>query len=152
MRASSGLKLSALVVVVAVVGYFAAFALAQQCPGGLCNGGSGDDTLAGTPDYDNINGQGGDDTVRGYAWFDELDGGQGADLGEGGNNRDAVIGGDGWDTLRGNDDNDYPGVLARGGVRGEAGNDQISGSEGYDLCKGGGGNDDFNATCEEAEP
>ena len=100
MKLLPGLKLCACVVAAATLGYFAAYAMAVQCPGGTCSGGSGNDTLHGTSNYDNISGNGGDDNLYGYAWYDELDGGLGGDVAEGGNNRDAVLGGDGWDTVR----------------------------------------------------
>lgn len=60
---------------VTVAGLCAGVALAQQCSGGLCTGGAGDDVLRGTPEFDAIEGNGGEDRIYGYANFDQLRGG-----------------------------------------------------------------------------
>jgi len=90
---------------------------AISCPGFVCQGTSGDDTLKGTEVVDEIYGFGGDDTIYGGAGNDLLRGDEQTDSGQDGDDR----------------------------IYGGGGNDLLSSHGGADLLVAGGGNDTINA-------
>jgi len=91
------------------------------------SGGSGDDTLTGGAEGDQLSGGEGNDSIDGAAGDDEISGGQG---------NDTVVGGAGDDKLKGNSGNDT--------VDGGEGDDEIEGGTGNDVLAGGAGNDDVD--------
>ncbi len=89
-------------------------------------GGSGNDTIVGTPGPDRLFGQAGNDVIRGGAGNDLINGGDGNDI---------LYGGFGDDTLQGGTGDDY--------LNGEAGNDSLAGNSGRDSLYGGDGMDTY---------
>jgi hypothetical protein len=69
----------------------------------IADGGTGNDTIFGSTNPDDINGGPGDDRLYGLDDADDLDGGEGADLVFGGAGDDSVVGGAGIDQLYGDD-------------------------------------------------
>jgi Ca2+-binding RTX toxin-like protein len=61
---------------------------AISCPGGLCNGTTGDDEMTGTSGTDYLYAKEGNDTLRGLGAFDDLRGGPGNDDLDGGRGND----------------------------------------------------------------
>jgi Ca2+-binding RTX toxin-like protein len=59
-----------------------------SCPGGLCNGTTGDDEIIGTSGIDCLYAKEGNDTLRGLGAFDDLRGGSGNDDLDGGRGND----------------------------------------------------------------
>ncbi len=120
-------------------------------------GGQGDDTLFGGADRDIVAGGFGDDLAFGGAGNDRLDGAYGNDRlwGEAGN--DTLIGGPGFDRLWGGDGDDL--LRGDGVLRGQAGNDTLSGSgtmvggEGFDVFRfPARGTDAISATILDFDP
>ncbi len=105
------------------------------------SGGSGDDTIVGSPGGGNvIDGGGGDDELIGGSgsglpglFDDTIDGGTGNDEIDGGGGDDALSGGDGDDTIRGGAGNDT--------IDGDAGEDVLFGGTGNDTLRGGADDD-----------
>jgi Ca2+-binding RTX toxin-like protein len=97
-------------------------------------GGSGNDTVNGTP---------GPDLLCGFDGFDTLNGGDGDDILVGGNHSDVLNGGDGADTLWGDDtDNWDPWSLeGQDTLNGGAGGDYLYGESTPDTLIGGAGAD-----------
>ncbi len=136
----------------------------QATPGNpTVQGGTGDDTIAGTTVADYLRGAEGNDVINGGGAFDDINGNQGNDTAHGNAGDDWVVGGKdndvlfgdagddivlgnlGNDTLDGGDGND----VVRGGqgddvVNGGAGNDYVSGDRGNDTITGGAGADLFH--------
>jgi Ca2+-binding RTX toxin-like protein len=71
-----------------LVGSGVALAAIIPCPGGLCEGTTGDDEMTGTSGTDYIYAREGNDTLRGLAAFDDLRGGPGNDNLDGGRGND----------------------------------------------------------------
>ena len=89
------------------------------------DGGNGNDTIIGSPDFgDSIGGGHGDDTITGQGGADTIRAGDGNDSISGGIDDDSILGGDGQDT-----------------IAGDAGNDSIDSGDGDDIVSGGDGND-----------
>jgi Ca2+-binding RTX toxin-like protein len=108
-------------------------------------GGSGDDTLIGSPNADTLDGGNGSDRIEGLAGNDLLIGGNGDAGGDslaGGDGADQLLGGAGNDELSGDSG---PDVLDGGSdaddLDGGSGNDVITGGSGADSLDGGSGND-----------
>jgi Ca2+-binding RTX toxin-like protein len=93
------------------------------------DGGNGDDTIIGSPTYD--------DSLLGGDGIDSINGQGGNDTINGGDGRDSITGGDGNDSLLGGDGADT--------VSGDAGNDTISGGNHADSISGGNGADLIDA-------
>ncbi len=89
-------------------------------------GGTGDDTITGSPNSDTLSGGDGNDTISG---------GAGDDIITGGDEEDVLYGGDGDDTISGEADDDT--------LYGGAGLDDILGGSGDDCAEGGTGLNDF---------
>lgn len=125
-------------------------------------GGSGNDTIFGTPkndtlsggDFqDSISGFGGNDGIWGGAGSDVLDGGTGNDTVYGGLGNETLIGGEGDDQLHGEQGADkiwgsfgHDSVYAGPGndtVQGDSGNDRLNGEDGNDSLDGNAGDDSF---------
>ncbi|WP_114948944.1 calcium-binding protein [Microvirga calopogonii] len=83
--------------------------------------------------FENVTGGSGNDTIYGSHDANELDGSVGNDIIAGAGGHDTIWGGNGFDYLYGDDGNDI--------VRGEAGNDVIQGGAGADTLDGGDGSD-----------
>jgi Ca2+-binding RTX toxin-like protein len=79
---------AAMAAVVFLAGGIALAANVIACPGGLCQGTTGDDTLTGTGATDYLYADGGNDTLRGLGAFDDLRGGPGNDTLDGGGGSD----------------------------------------------------------------
>ncbi|MBF9048194.1 hypothetical protein LSUCC0031_13815 [Rhodobacterales bacterium LSUCC0031] len=117
-------------------------------------GGSGDDTLTGTPSdetilagagNDSISAGDGADSLSGGLGEDTIIGGAGADTINAGHDNDVVDGGDGADVVNGGlgDDSLSGGTdAAADTITGGAGNDTIEGFGGNDLIDGGPGDGD----------
>ncbi len=110
--------------------------LAEEAPNATVTGGSGADTLSGTPMDDRISGFGGDDMLFGRDGNDGIFGGTGNDFVVGGNGNDSINGAVGNDTLGGNNGDDV--------IFSNAGDDVIVGGAGNDTAVGGAGNDNIN--------
>src|SRR5215212_7584728 len=80
--------LATIVVALMVAGGVALAANVIQCPGGLCEGTTGDDEMTGTADTDYLYAKEGNDTLRGLGGFDDLRGGPGNDDLNGGGGND----------------------------------------------------------------
>lgn len=107
-------------------------------------GGSGSDTLTGSPLADVLKGGKQSDQVLGLGGNDELHGQKGIDVLVGGAADDTLLGGDGPDSLWGG-----PGANT---LRGGKGPDvMFGGGSGLNLAFGEGGRDTFNVTGSEAE-
>ncbi|MEM7591867.1 MAG: calcium-binding protein [Cyanobacteria bacterium P01_A01_bin.83] len=114
---------------------------------------SGDDTLKGTVDDDNLDGGAGNDVIYALAGDDILTGGDGNDRLHGQSGKDVINGGAGHDTLfgggdidilNGGDDNDY--LNGRNGfdrLNGGDGDDYLEDSDGITIFTGGNGADTF---------
>lgn len=107
----------------------------QTCDGLVVTiaGGSGSQTLNGTPNDDVINAGSGDDTINGNGGNDIICGGSGVDLINGGSGNDTLIGGSGADTINGDAGDD--------GIFGNSGSDSIDGGGDTDTADGGSGTD-----------
>jgi len=114
-------------------------------------GGTGNDTINGTPGNDNFSGGNGQDRLNGLAGNDRLNGGKGNDRLNGGADDDTLLGGAGKDTLLGGtgldtlnggsgDDRLFGGTDSDT-LNGGNNNDQLFGDAGTDLLNGGSGND-----------
>jgi Ca2+-binding RTX toxin-like protein len=104
----------------------------------LVNGGTGNDTLTGSPNADVIAGGEGNDTIIGLAGVDLVNGGGGDDTITGGpGNEQNQLGGDGNDTFIWNPGDGSDGLV------GEAGNDTM-------IFNGSAGNEVFTATAQGA--
>ncbi|HEY1380848.1 MAG TPA: hypothetical protein VGF55_28865, partial [Gemmataceae bacterium] len=107
-------------------------------------GGTGNDTIVGTPGPDRLFGQVGNDTIRGGAGDDFLSGGDGSDWLEGGVGNDTVSGDLGNDILYGGTGNDtLQGAAGDDYLNGEAGSDFLIGGAGRDSLWGGDGMDTY---------
>jgi Ca2+-binding RTX toxin-like protein len=96
-------------------------------------GGTGNDTLRGSP---------GGDVLDGGAGRDSLDGVAGNDVLRGGAGRDTLAGGDGDDSLDGGTSNDVLfGSIGIDSLSGDRGNDTLDGGDGDDVLAGGFGRD-----------
>jgi hypothetical protein len=105
----------------------------------LVNGGTGNDTLTGSPNADTIAGGEGNDTILGLAGVDLVDGGGGDDAITGGpGNEPNQTGGDGDDTFIWNPGDGSDGLI------GEAGNDTL-------IFNGSAGNEVFAITAQGAD-
>lgn len=104
------------------------------------NGGGGDDTLAGGRGNDTINGGDGNDAINGNKGNDRLFGDAGDDYLTALTGRDFFSGGEGNDRIAVSL-NLYPGIT----MRGDAGNDRITGGFDGETIDGGTGNDTINA-------
>ncbi len=78
MRSRTAVLLATMTTLLLAVGG-AAWAAVIACPGGLCEGTTGDDEMTGTSDTDYIYAKAGNDTLRGLQAFDDLRGGPGND-------------------------------------------------------------------------
>jgi FG-GAP-like repeat/RTX calcium-binding nonapeptide repeat (4 copies) len=117
-------------------------------------GGTGDDTLNGTPladiicgfdGNDTINGRGGNDVIITGAGDDRVIGGDGDDTIDVGSGKDEAVGGYGNDVLRAVDGNDrLDGGPGRDRVTSGTGNDRIYGGPGVDTLVAGKGRDVLN--------
>ena len=100
--------------------------------------GLGNDSLDGGNGKDKIDGSAGDDWIFGGAGNDSITAGLGNDTANGGSGIDSISGLDGDDIIRGGDDGD---VLSGGRgadiIFGNAGNDTIKGDDGNDILVGG---------------
>jgi len=113
--------------------------------------GSGDDTIYGSDDGDQINAGEGDDVVyalggsdliSGEGGNDLLFGYNGIDIVYGGAGNDTIGGGNGADTLQGENGNDeIDGDAGNDFIMGGAGTDQLRGGDGLDIINGGTGAD-----------
>ncbi len=90
------------------------------------SGGSGDDTITGAANADELNGDGGNDLLNGLGGDDQVNGGDGNDTANGDDGNDFVDGGSGNDTVNGN-----------------AGDDSVAGGYGSDTVNGNDGNDNL---------
>ncbi|MEH6475104.1 MAG: calcium-binding protein, partial [Sneathiella sp.] len=90
-------------------------------------GGSMNDSLYGSAEYEKFMGNGGDDDLQGRDGRDTLEGGDG---------NDTLSGGDDWDTLEGGDGVDS--------LDGGAGSDWLNGGAGDDFIDGGADSDGVN--------
>ncbi|TXT28944.1 MAG: Ca2+-binding protein RTX toxin, partial [Planctomycetota bacterium] len=112
----------------------------------VVDGGNGEDSLTGSPDFnDSLVGGDGADTINGQAGDDTLIGGDGGDSILGGVGIDNISSGDGDDSVTGDDGDDI--ISAGNGqdtVTGGNGNDSINGFNGQDLLSGNAGNDTLN--------
>jgi Ca2+-binding RTX toxin-like protein len=109
-------------------------------------GDSGNNTLEGTPNNDQIYGRAGDDTIYGHGNQDLLEGDDGGDQLNGGPGNDDLRGGDGPDWMFGGIDNDdLIGGEGQDTLFGEGGDDgfetmgdykadYVDGGGGYDVC------------------
>lgn len=115
-------------------------------------GTSGDDTLTGTDEDDDINGKNGNDDISGQDGDDHLVGGNGSDNIQGDEGEDAVKGGNGADNLNGGagddnvsggngSDNLSGGISGDDVLKGGNGSDNLEGGAGDDVLKGGNGSD-----------
>lgn len=98
-------------------------------------GGAGDDTISGSRGGDAIEGGDGNDIIYGGKDYDYIQGGAGADTMNGNIGNDYVIGGAGNDVLHGGKDNDS--------LSADEGNDSIYGDIGDDYMYGDAGADTF---------
>jgi Ca2+-binding RTX toxin-like protein len=108
----------------------------------LLLGGDGNDSIDGIPGDDCINGQGGDDDLVGADGNDNIAGEAGRDDANGNGGNDEIDGGTEPDTLDGDGGNDR--VVGRGNkdkVKGNDGRDRVRGSGGKDKVKGNAGRD-----------
>lgn len=109
----------------------------------VVDGGDGDDTLVGSPDFaDSILGGNGHDSISALGGDDTVDAGDGDDTIVGGDGNDWLSGSDGTDSLLGGDGNDT--VLGGDGVdilRGDLGDDSLESGNGSGFVFGGVGND-----------
>ncbi len=87
------------------------------------------DTIA---NFRHVFGGSGNDTITGDGNDNEIAGGDGDDFLLGGSGNDSVYGNEGSDSLRGNDGDDF--------ITGGAGNDSFNGGNGQDTLRGGSGN------------
>ena len=110
------------------------------------DGGNGNDTIIGSPDFgDSIGGGHGDDTINGQGGADTIRGGDGNDSISGGLSDDSILGGDGQDTIAGDAGNDS--IDSGDGddvVSGGDGNDSVFGDNGQDALSGNAGDDTLN--------
>ncbi len=88
MRRRAIVLVAAMAAMVLVAGGIALAANVITCPGGLCQGTSGDDAMTGTSATDNLYAGAGNDTLRGLGAFDDLRGGPGNDTLDGGGGND----------------------------------------------------------------
>ena len=103
-------------------------------------GGSGNDSITGSPAANELDGGTGDDTITGGSGDDLIDGGTGNDSVSGGIGNDAIDGGTGNDSLVGGVGNDViDGGIGDDTIRGEIGNDTLDGEAGMDQVDGGAG-------------
>jgi len=119
--------------------------------GKIQTGGTGNDTINGTPGNDNFSGGNGQDVLNGLAGNDSLNGGKGNDRLNGGADNDTLLGGAGKDTLLGgtgldtlnggSGDDRLNGGADNDTLNGGNNNDQLFGDAGTDLLNGGAGND-----------
>jgi hypothetical protein len=109
------------------------------------DGGSGNDTMDGGDDADNMTGGTGNDSMDGGDDDDHLSGGQGADEMFGGEGNDCLKGGTENDTIWGDDgdDSDGPDDQNVDVILGGDGNDELHGEEGNDSIDGGNGDDEL---------
>ncbi|MEO1977527.1 MULTISPECIES: Ig-like domain-containing protein [Salipiger] len=109
-------------------------------------GGTGDDSLPGTPEADSIAGGDGHDTLDGAGGDDYLVGQRGDDSLLGGDGNDRLYGGRGADTLLGGaDDDTLTGGAGNDSLEGGLGNDYLSGGDDDDELSGGDGFDSLYA-------
>jgi Ca2+-binding RTX toxin-like protein len=119
-------------------------------------GGSGDDTIKGSP-TDHVGGGGSlryteilygednADTIQGFGGQDLIYGGAKNDVIDGGTEADTIYGEDGNDTIDGGDHGDHIyGGVGDDTIRGGAGDDTIDGGDGEDRISGGGDDDTIN--------
>ena len=96
--------------------------------------GSGNDTLVGSVEAEELHGNAGDDLIEGRGGNDALIGGAGDDVARGGDGDDRILGNTGNDTLDGG-----------------AGDDVIEDGEGANVVKAGTGDDDVVAATDAAD-
>lgn len=128
---------------------------ALDAGGNTIDGGAGDDTLGGTPGYDEILGGSGDDTIDALGDGDWVDGGDGDDAIAMGEGDDSGTGAAGNDTIDAGPGDDGRGEPVFGGdgsdvLNGGPGDDRLLGdnlgqatSPGGDTLNGGDGDDTF---------
>jgi Ca2+-binding RTX toxin-like protein len=109
-------------------------------------GNDGNDVLEGMGGDDNLFGGGGSDTLRGGAGFDRMYGGNDGDRIETGGGADSVVNGEnGNDTLVGSNDAEwFSGGADNDLVQALGGADHLYGDAGADTLRGGLGNDTFD--------
>lgn len=113
----------------------------------LNGGGTGTDTLIGSPARDTITGGIGNDSIVGNAGNDVLTGGSGRDTISGGLGNDSITGSAGNDVLFGNEDIDTIfGGSGNDTIDGGAGNDVANGQDNDDSLLGGDGNDTISGS------
>ena len=108
------LLLTTMAVGVLLAGGAALAANVIACPGGLCEGTTGDDEMTGTSATDYLYAKEGNDTLRGLGAFDDLRGGPGNDdLNGGGGNDQYNIYDNNWgaDRISGDSAGQCPGAL-----------------------------------------
>jgi len=88
MRRRAIVLVAAMAAMVLVAGGIALAANVITCPGGLCQGTTGDDAMTGTSATDYLYADAGNDTLRGLGAFDDLRGGPGNDTLDGGGGND----------------------------------------------------------------
>jgi hypothetical protein len=94
------------------------------CTGGRCDGNAQNNTMVGTPGYDNI---------FGYGGADQLSGNDSGDDETGGNGNDIISGGGGDDTLTSSDDGSGgDAVSGDGGTNNEC---YLNASDSYSSCQ-----------------
>jgi cyclophilin family peptidyl-prolyl cis-trans isomerase len=111
-------------------------------PGGLIDGGEGNDNILGSQFRDTLRGGGGRDYINGRDENDLIEGGEGDDILSGAGGRNTMQGGAGNDRLNGSGGRD----LSYGGegndrLYGGGGDDTLDGQTGTDRLYGGLGND-----------
>jgi serralysin len=152
MRPAKILKFMVMGALMLVLAAGVAVADPVNCTGGPCTGTTGEDTLYGTQDSDEMHALEGDDTVYGYGGQDDLEADNISNPSEGGN--DKLYGGDDVDILRTYSGRD---LLAGGGATDliEATSEwweltnptrEPSAPAVVDTFKGGGGADTIRAT------
>jgi Ca2+-binding RTX toxin-like protein len=82
------LLVASMIIGLVLAGGVALAANVIACPGGLCEGTTGDDEMTGTSNTDYIYAREGNDTLRGLGKFDDLRGGPGNDTLDGGGGND----------------------------------------------------------------
>lgn len=88
MRRRAILLVASMAVALVLASGVALAANVIPCPGGLCEGTTGDDEMTGTSNTDSIYAKEGNDTLRGLEKFDDLRGGPGNDNLDGGGGND----------------------------------------------------------------
>lgn len=109
--------------------------IANDTPGSIINGTSGNDTLSGTSFQDTIAGGDGADTIHGNAGSDTISGNEGNDVIYGDVGGDTLLGGADDDILYGGDGNDT--------LYGGTGNNTLDGGAGGNFLHGDSGNDTY---------